>query len=491
MILLKDLFTPTAMAAVPEPLARQPVTSICIDSRQAQDGSLFFALPGVHQDGQAFIDDAVRKGARLIVRPGSEDAFEVTSSGVGLICCRDPRGLLTKVLARFYDAPDRKVRVVGITGTNGKTTSTYLLESIFRKAGMSSGVIGTVNYRIGPRLFESHNTTPGIVDVYRFLADTAAAGVTYCLMEVSSHALDQGRVDGIEFRSAIFTNLTKDHMDYHPTEEHYFQAKAKLFTSLHSPARAFLNADDPFSERLRGMTPVPVFTFGLHGRADIRAEGLELTAQGSRFTAVHPSGKTEIRTSLLGRHNVYNILGCLGVAWAEGVGMEKIQEGITDLPQVPGRLERIEEGQFFDVYVDYAHTPDALQNVLTSVREVAQKRILLVFGCGGDRDPGKRPLMGQIADRMADWSIVTYDNPRTEDPDRIIAAIVAGFSQDHYHVVPDRREAFRQAFRMAQPGDVVLIAGKGHEDYQIFKDRTISFPEREIVRECLREISRI
>ncbi len=379
-----------------------------------------------------------------------------------------------------------KIKTIGITGTNGKTTVTYLLEAVLNAAGKRSGVIGTVNHRFAGKSFRAKNTTPGLTDNQRYLADMAQENVDYCVMEVSSHGLAQGRVKGIDFSLAVFTNFTSDHLDYHGNLEEYFRVKTLLFTSLSKNAAAVINTDDACGNTLLGMIDTAVTTYGINNKADIMAEGIQLSLGGTVFTLKTPAGDITVKTKLIGLHNVYNVLAAAGVCLRENIPLPVIQQGIEALPCVPGRLEEIKAGQDFHVFVDYAHTQDALENVLESLRNINEaQRILAVFGCGGDRDKAKRLEMGKIAGRLSDFTILTNDNPRTEDPRDIVEQIAAGFENKNFKVIMDRRDAIQEALNLAHCGDIVLISGKGHEDYQIFKDKTIAFNEREIVKECL------
>jgi UDP-N-acetylmuramoyl-L-alanyl-D-glutamate--2,6-diaminopimelate ligase len=397
----------------------------------------------------------------------------------------EPKKFLRQIALRFFDNPSKKVRTIGITGTNGKTTITYLLESILKANQQLSAVIGTVNYRIAGQVFPSKNTTPGFLDNQSNLRNLADQKIPYCVMEVSSHALHQGRVDGIDFVSAVFSNLTQDHLDYHKDMESYFKAKAILFENLNSQAAGIVNVDDVYGARLLGMSKAVNVTYGIKSIADVRAVHIQHSLKGVGCDIVFPNGAISIHSRLIGEHNIYNILAASACAYKEGVALAQIRQGIQDLVCVPGRLEPVDQGQGFDVFIDYAHTPDGLINVLKALRTVSSNKIILVFGCGGDRDKIKRPLMGQAACELADYSIVTSDNPRSEDPRMITEDVRAGFSKANYEVIVDRKEAIARALLMAQAREIVLIAGKGHENYQIFKDRTIEFNERVIVQDLL------
>ncbi|MDD4894970.1 MAG: UDP-N-acetylmuramoyl-L-alanyl-D-glutamate--2,6-diaminopimelate ligase, partial [Candidatus Omnitrophica bacterium] len=377
-------------------------------------------------------------------------------------------------------------KVVAVTGTNGKTTITYLIEALLKEAGFMPAVIGTVNYRFKDKIIPSKNTTPGPLELQSLLADAVKENIDYTVMEVSSHALSQERVAAINFHSAIFTNLTQDHLDYHNTLEDYFQAKAKLFRDLRGYF-AVINNDDEYSRRLKEMIKGPeIITYGIDNESDIMAGGIKLGISHTEF--ILKSGKKEIRleTGLIGRHNIYNILATFAWASKEGLSEAVTMPALEKFNFVPGRLERIETGRDFSVFVDYAHTEDALTNVITSLRQITGNKIIVVFGCGGERDKTKRPEMGRVVSELADYAIITNDNPRSEDPDDIIEGIKSGIKKDNYCVILERKDAIKKALSEAMPQDIVLIAGKGHEDYQILGDKRIHFDDREVVKECLR-----
>lgn len=481
---LQELLINTDVVVMGSHFDTLDVLSVTADSRKTVEASLFVALPGPKTHGQKFIAQAIAQGAKVIVSKEMLDCSVIPDDVLHLVV-DDPQKFLVAVLKNFYREPSKSVKLIGITGTNGKTTITYLLESLFAGIGKSCGVIGTINHRYGGKIIKAANTTPGLVDNFALVAQMSECGVSYCAMEVSSHALDQGRVEGLGFRYGVFTNLTSDHLDYHKTRENYFLAKSKLFTSLGMTGRAIINIDDEFGERLQKMTASPVWTYGIKTAADFCARNIDLGFEGSRFDLLTPIGSIEIKTKLIGLHNIYNILSVAVVGVGEGLTLERIKKGIESLIEVPGRLERIEAGQDFYVFVDYAHTEDALRNVLSSIRAVKKARVIVVFGCGGDRDKTKRPLMAGVVEDLSDFAIVTSDNPRSEDPQQIIREIVDGFKKKNFKVVADRKTAIAEALSFAQKGDVVIIAGKGHEDYQIFKDETIAFDEREIVRGIL------
>jgi UDP-N-acetylmuramoyl-L-alanyl-D-glutamate--2,6-diaminopimelate ligase len=472
---------------LPEACQDRDVVAVSDDSRRVTPGGLFAAVSGPQAKGEDFIPQAVDKGARFVVLSDKvRGDFEAQYPDVSFIRVPDPRGAFRSIVEAYYGFPSQSVRVLGITGTNGKTTITYFLESILKAAGQVCGVVGTVNCRVAGDILPTKNTTPGFLDNQIFLRGLADKKINYAVMEVSSHALDQGRVDRIGFRGAIFTNLTGDHLDYHKTMESYFQAKARLFAGLAPDAFAVINVDDGYGRRLVPLTKARVLTYGVKNPADIKAEVQNLGLKGSRFTVTFPGGKLALKTDFIGLHNVYNILAAFAAGLQEGISLDKVKKGIESLHNVPGRLERVDAGQDFYLFIDYAHTDDGLKNVLESLRAVRRKRLIVVFGCGGDRDRTKRPRMGRVACDLADHVILTSDNPRSEDPDDIIAQIIPGFTKGIYEVVVDREAAIKRALEIARSGDIVLLAGKGHETYQILKHTTIDFVERDIVMRILK-----
>jgi UDP-N-acetylmuramoyl-L-alanyl-D-glutamate--2,6-diaminopimelate ligase len=481
----KELITQTVIAEVAKEIGNLDVVSVVVDSRKAQKGSLFVALPGTKTHGAKFIADAISCGAQIIVSQKSADVGRIPDQ-VYYFEVDDSQRFLAQVLKSFYQDPLTLVRLIGITGTNGKTTITYLLEKMMAAANKMCGVVGTINHRYGAKIFKAGNTTPGLVENFALISEMATQHVAYCAMEVSSHALVQRRVEGFDFHYAIFTNLTGDHLDYHQNSENYFCAKAKLFVNLEKNRRGIINIDDEYGPRLIKMMSSLVWTYGIRNPADFSASNIQLGFRGSRFELVTPVGNVEIATSLIGLHNIYNILPVAAVGVGEGLSLTVIKAGIESLLCVPGRLERIEAGQNFHVFVDYAHTQDALKNVLSSIREVKKAQVIVVFGCGGDRDKTKRPLMASVVEELSDYAIVTTDNPRTEEPQQIINEILGGFKNKNFEVVVDRTQAIVAALRMAKDDDVVLIAGKGHEDYQIFKMKRLILMSVKLWRKVLR-----
>jgi UDP-N-acetylmuramoyl-L-alanyl-D-glutamate--2,6-diaminopimelate ligase len=458
------------------------LTGVQHDSRRVVPGDLFAAIRGATYDGHDFAGEAVRKGAVAVLceRP--------LALGVPTLVVPSVRSVLGEVAAAVYGHPAQRLACVGVTGTNGKTTTTFLLRHLF--AAERPGLIGTVETVIGEEARPAERTTPEASDLQSLLARMVAAGCRHVFMEVSSHALVYGRVRGIDFRAAIFTNLTQDHLDFHGTMEAYREAKALLFRGLGPGALSLLNADDEASGYFRTLGQAEVLLYGRRS-GDVRAEAVAVDADGIRYRLVSPWGSGDVRCRLTGDFNVYNTLAAAAYALRVGRPLEDVAEALATFPGVPGRFERIDEGQPFLVVVDYAHTPDGLENVLATARRLARGRVLVVFGCGGDRDRQKRPRMGAIAARLADRVFVTSDNPRSEDPEAILNDILAGVPPGTAVVAePDRREAIFAAVAAAQAGDVVVIAGKGHETYQIFRDRTVPFDDRRVAREALHALAR-
>ena len=462
------------------------IKSVTDDSRQVRPGGLFIAVAGHSQDGRKFADSAVSNGAIVVV---SDQKIRVPGGVLG-VYVKDIREALSAIAVNFYDAPSRKLGVIGITGTNGKTTITYLIESIAKSAGFKSGVIGTVNYRIAGSSRLAKNTTPGALELQSLLSEMVGAGCSYAAIEVSSHALEQGRVSGVYFDAAIFTNITSDHLDYHKTPEKYFEAKMKIFDHLKDGGTAILNNDD---QKIRSVAPVikhKKIAYGTKPGSTVAASKIKLSPDGSSFDAVTPSGVIGITTKLLGMHNVSNCLAAIAAMQVLGVDAGSIAKGIKDMETIPGRLEPVDRAQSFKVLVDYAHTEDALNNVLSILKNIGKGKVITVFGCGGDRDRSKRPLMCRAACKYSDRVIITSDNPRSEDQLRIIDEIESGIRAEfsNYDIVPDRRDAIIKAISLAEDGDIVLIAGKGHEDYQIVGERVLHFDDREVADEALRSI---
>ncbi len=458
------------------------VRGVIHDSRRMKKDFVFVAIRGAKSDGHDFAAEAVARGAAAVV---AERRLELPEH-IPQIVVPDTRLALAALAACFYDHPSAKMRVIGTTGTNGKTTTIHLIKSIVEASGEPAGLIGTIGYRIGQRELPATTTTPESVDLQSYLADMVAANIRYAAMEVSSHALMQHRVAHLKFAAGVFTNLTRDHLDYHKTLEAYLDAKARLFEGLEPEAFAVLNADDAACESLRKRTRARVITYGIAAAADVTAKIHSVSLDGMRFELRSSAGSLEIHSPFIGRHNVYNALAAASVGIAFEMNLDAIKKGLEALGGVPGRLEPVPNSRGLYIVVDYAHTPDALENVLSALRPLTKKRLLLVFGCGGDRDRTKRPIMGGIAERMADLVWITSDNPRTEDPMGIIAEIEAGVKdRSKFRTQPDREAAIREAVTQAQADDLILIAGKGHERYQIFKETIVPFDDREAVRKAL------
>lgn len=462
------------------------IRGITHSSKAVRPGYLFAALKGEKRDGMDFAAEAESLGASAVLSEWPKPA----RTGIAWIRVADAREALALAAANFYSHPSLKLKIVGITGTKGKTTTTYLLEEIFRTAGFIPGVIGTVDYR-GPGFkVQAGRTTPEAPELQKMLQEMVDEGVSHCLLEVSSHALEQKRVWGVSFDVVVFTNLSGEHLDYHGSMENYFEAKKKLFFLNHKRNASVVNIDDPWGQRLMTELPMKTITFGLDPKAVVRAERYEFHDDGMNFLMDYPGGRVAVSSALIGKHNLYNILAAASVALAMNIPLPAIVRGIGSLRGVPGRFETVKNSRGLQIIVDYAHTDNALQYLLETVQELKPRRVLLVFGAGGNRDKSKRERMGEVASRLADWSVLTSDNPRGEDPLAIIGDIEKGFHKResaNYEVVPDRKEAIRRALGMARKGDYVLVAGKGHEDYQIFKDRTVRFSDVEVIRSLLAE----
>ena len=506
---LAELITPLDVVEASGDLQTE-VCEVTDDSRQIKEGSLFVAVKGARVDGHEFTDQALRNGAAGIVmeRGAAQDADDEKTKGPTgyrphggvrkpVVWVRNSRYALGLLASQFYGNPSRSLTMIGVTGTNGKTTVTHLIRALMQKAGRSPGLLGTVGYFIGSQSYAAHHTTPGAVELQILLKQMLEAGVDTAVLEVSSHALSLDRVAGCEFDVVVFTNLTQDHLDFHSDMEEYFQAKLRLFTDFVEgkqklgPKRAIVNLDDERGPRILQECSIPVWTYGIHADSDIRASDVELFMKGTTFSVGTPQGPLAIRSQLVGEHNVYNMLAAIGVGLQFGMAPSAIESALQSVENVPGRFEQVHQGQNFSVVVDYAHTEDALLRLLAAANSVKQGRIITVFGCGGDRYPGKRPKMGQAAVRHSDLVILTSDNPRTEDPLRILQDIEEGIlalpSEDRceYQVVPDRAKAIERAIQAARSKDLVLIAGKGHEDYQLVGTRRLDFDDRQIAKEAI------
>jgi UDP-N-acetylmuramoyl-L-alanyl-D-glutamate--2,6-diaminopimelate ligase len=479
------------------------IEGISHNSQNITRNGLFVAVKGTHQDGHHYLEEAIAAGATATIVEKSLQPRK----GVITIKVPDTKIALAHVSDRFYGRPSQELTVIGITGTNGKTTTSYLVESILKAAGHHPGVIGTIDYRFGAQHHTARNTTPDILELQRMTREMVDAHTSHLIMEVSSHALEQHRVEGLHFDVAVFTNLTPEHLDYHGTMAHYSKAKELLFSyyisrSSKDTTYSVINYDDPCGKYLSTVTPAQVIRYGIKEGKEISLKDYRVSSEGLSALIATPYGEMNIRSPLIGSFNLSNILAAIGVAIAIQIPQEAIIQGITQLSVVPGRLERIPNQDGITILVDYAHTSDALDNVLTTLTTLPKKRLITVFGCGGDRDKTKRGPMGDIATKKSDLAIITSDNPRTEDPHAIIEQIEAGIdhslSQKYairklpdtnhlkgYLIIPERREAIRTAVSFVQPGDILLVAGKGHEDYQIIGTTYSHFSDREELQEAL------
>jgi UDP-N-acetylmuramoyl-L-alanyl-D-glutamate--2,6-diaminopimelate ligase len=486
--LLLDALPDKRMVGVPPASVR----GIADDSRRVQAGDCFVAVPGFKADARRFVAQAVERGATLVVTEGEAPPL----AGIATVLVPSARAALGRLAGAYYGHPSRDLTLVGITGTNGKTTTSYLVEALLQARGDRTGVIGTIQYVVGDERRAAGQTTPEAPELQSLLARMRDRGVRGVAMEVSSHALALARVDELTFDVAMFTNLTQDHLDFHRTLDAYRAAKRHLFELLArspKPHRvAVVNSDDPSGAEMTRDLPLTVLTFGLGARAQVRAERHESTLAGIRLTAVTPRGRLELTSPLIGEHNVMNLLGAIGAGIALGLDDAAIVRALSGVGTVPGRFEQVRAGQPFLVVVDYAHTPDALERVLATARKLTPGRLAVVFGCGGDRDRGKRPIMGEISARLADHVWITSDNPRSERPAAIIDEIVPGVrgvagGEGRFTAEPDRRAAIAAALRWAERGDTVVIAGKGHETYQIVGAEVLPFDDREVARAILAE----
>lgn len=476
------------------------ITGVADDSRRVEPGQVFVAVKGVNVDSHLFVSDAVEAGAVAVVTEESLSAYP----GVAIVHVADSRDALGCLAHAAFDNPSSDMLVLGVTGTNGKTTTAYLLEAILVAAGYRTGVLGTIEYRYAGHTVESSNTTPSASRLAQMFHDMKQAGVNAVAMEISSHASDQRRISGIRFDGCILTNITQDHLDYHGTMEDYAAAKKLIFTdylqrfdsSRRKEPVAVVNVDDPLAAEMRLSIPGRVLTTGIDTPADYRARDIRFSPNETTFRIEMADAVVDFSTHLMGMYNIQNVLGAVALAHGAGLSLDAIRDGLAALEVVPGRLEAVREGQPFQVLVDYAHTPDALERVLSTARHMSDGKLIALFGCGGDRDPGKRPIMGKVAGDLADLVVVTNDNPRTEEPGLIAAGVMEGIgrsrtSEENVSLIPDRREAIRHALKLAGPGDVVVIAGKGHEDYQILGMEKIHFDDREEARNFLRNEYRL
>ncbi len=469
------------------------IADIVQDSREVGKDTLFVAVEGLHVDGHSFIGRAVAQGARAVL---TERDIAVPEGAAAVLRVPRLQEALEKIVPFFHDYPARRMRIIGITGTNGKTTTSYMTRAILREAGLKVGLIGTIQILIEDEALPVHNTTPDVVSLERTLARMARCGMDVVVMEVSSHALAENRVAGIEFDTAVFTNLTQDHLDYHKTLENYRAAKARLFEHVSEPGvkegkTAVVNIDDAAGAVMLEHAKCRPMTYAIEQEADLRAENIHVHARGMDFVLSGAFGRMELSLGVTGIFNVYNVMAAVGASLAENIAPAVIQRALGAFQGVPGRFELVDAGQDFSVIVDYAHTPDGLENILKTARRIARRRIITVFGCGGDRDRTKRPIMGRIAAQLSDIVIATSDNPRTEDPEAILAEVERGVREKigskRHEKITERREAIFRAVALAEKDDIVVIAGKGHEDYQILRDRTIHFDDRETAREAVAE----
>ncbi|MFD2672318.1 UDP-N-acetylmuramoyl-L-alanyl-D-glutamate--2,6-diaminopimelate ligase [Marinicrinis sediminis] len=471
------------------------ISGIQTDSRKVQAGDLFICLVGYQTDGHLYAEQAIQAGAVALL---TERELEVE---VPQLIVSDSRFAMARVANHFYQYPSQKLKLIGVTGTNGKTTITYLLDQILSDQQKQTGIMGTIQMKIGNETVEAKNTTQEALELQQNLKRMLDAGCEYGVMEVSSHALELGRVKGCHFKTAIFTNLTQDHLDFHETMEQYRAAKSLLFSRLGNAYAttaseqqfAVLNADDPASRDFAKVTAAQVLTYGIDQPADVRATQIRMTQEGTTFSLESFAGNRTFTLKLMGKFSVYNALAAITAALAEGIDLDAIHRSLQSIAGVNGRFEAVQEGQDFLVIVDYAHTPDSLENVLKTIQELAEGRIITVFGCGGDRDRGKRPIMGEMAGTYSDYVWITSDNPRTEDPGRILTDIEpgvqkAGLSRQQYEIEPDRKQAIEKAIHMATAGDVILIAGKGHETYQEIHGVRHDFDDRLVAKEAIRRL---
>jgi UDP-N-acetylmuramoyl-L-alanyl-D-glutamate--2,6-diaminopimelate ligase len=458
------------------------INKIQYDSRKVQQGDIFFCIEGYKVDGHDYIKDAIDRGASVIVCQKDIEILEQCT----VIKYENTRKALSLCSANFYDNPSNKMKIIGITGTNGKTTSTYMIKSILEKAGYKVGLVGTIANYIGKNRVTAKRTTPESLELQQLFKEMVDEEVEYCIMEVSSHSLSLNRVYGIKFSQGLFTNLTQDHLDFHKTFDEYFKAKFKLFENSEN---SIVNIDDKYGEKIYRLLGGEAQTYSLNNKSDLQAEDIGLHSRGAEFYIRHNEEKIKLGVNIPGKYNVYNALGSLAVCLNEGIDMTYVVNGLKEVT-VPGRCEIVTRNYKlgFDVIIDYAHTPDGLENILKTAREFTKKRLISVFGCGGDRDRTKRPIMGDIGSSISDVAVITSDNPRTEEPISIIHDILKGVKGDNYVVVENRREAIKKAIYIAEKGDVIVVAGKGHEDYQILKDKTIHFDEREVVEDIIKEL---
>lgn len=458
------------------------INKVEYDSRKIEKGDIFVCIDGLNVDGHKYAHAAVQKGAVAVVCQKEVETLENAS----VITVEDSRKALALISANYYGNPADKLRLIGITGTNGKTTSTYMMKSILEEAGYKVGLIGTIANYIGDKKIPSHRTTPESLELHELFKEMVEAGVDYCVMEVSSHSLSLSRVYGLRFSEGIFSNLTRDHLDFHKTFENYYEAKLLLFKSS---STSIVNIDDEYGKKIIEDIKGQFITYAIDNNGDIYASDVSMHSRGIDFNINYKDSCSTINLKIPGKYNVYNALCSASACINEGISLEAVKRGLEQV-LVPGRCEIVTKNYDlgFEVIVDYAHTPDGLENILKTAREFTKARLITVFGCGGDRDRTKRPIMGKIGSDMSDVVIITSDNPRTEEPEVIIEEIKGGVERDNYILIENRRDAIKKAIEIARKGDVVVVAGKGHEDYQILKDKVIHFDEREIIKEIIEEL---
>ncbi len=466
------------------------IEGITYDSRKVQKNYLFVALHGTKEDGKNYIKDAISRGAVAVLT----DDKTIKYGNTVFLATNDISDMLGKISSRFYDEPSNKMKVFAVTGTNGKTTITYIIEKIFENAGIKLGVVGTIFYRFGPLKISAPTTTPQSSDLHELLSKMKSAGAGGVVMEVS-HGLVQNRISGCDIDVAIFTNLTRDHLDYHKTMDEYKKAKFLLFEKFLNESEkekkySVINVDDSTGRELTKIVQGTVITYGIKSDAALKATDIEMLKNKTVFNVIIEGKKIKIETKLIGRHNIYNILAAIGCAYSQNMDLEKVADGIKKFETVPGRFETVNAGQPFSVIIDYAHTPDALGNLIQAARTIKHEKIITVFGCGGDRDRSKRPLMGEIVGRMSDYTIITSDNPRSEKPELIALDVEVGLQRvkcKNYEIVLDRTDAIKKAVELCSPDDILLIAGKGHENYQIIENEKIPYNDKEVVIKILTE----
>ncbi|MFH1460451.1 MAG: UDP-N-acetylmuramoyl-L-alanyl-D-glutamate--2,6-diaminopimelate ligase [Candidatus Omnitrophota bacterium] len=468
------------------------VKGISIDSRNVANDFCFIAQDGTKTNGYEFIQAAIEKGARLIIYPEFYPEPKINSLELAkktiFLKTDNLRKVTGLIAAEFFQRPSRNLQMIGVTGTNGKTTVTFFIEHLLKKNQIKTGMISTVYYKIDDHIIDATHTTPDAIKLQQLFFNMINHNISHCVMEVSSHALDQKRVSEIDFQCAVFTNLSQDHLDYHVDMENYFKTKAQLFKRLSKNSFAVINTDDPCGIRLKKITQAKIIGYAVMDKnATVRAQNIVFDLNSTTFDIITPAGILPVKTKFIGRYNIYNILACICVGLAQNIELNSIVKAIQTMDSVPGRLERLSNNNIFEIFVDYAHTDDALTKVLTTLKELKPHKIITVFGCGGNRDTKKRPLMGKAASLLSDFLILTNDNPRNENPEKIIADIQSGFevSFKNFEVILDRKKAIEKAITRAQQDDFILVAGKGHENYQIFGDKKIDFDDRKIIKDLL------